>query len=205
MVPRRIRRDLMRRIAIVLATLAVGPVALYACAEESGTVPGPKPLPTSDASPAVDSGADATPGDANGTKDAADAKTPPAIRCSEAELDAPCDLAGGTGGNCVAETEIPIDFNVGAAPAQYTNHCVKVKTGTVIVFRGSFFQHPLEPAGGDTPTPIPRLVPATAGDEPAAGDAGKPETRVTTSAAGTFGFQCVYHPVSMFGAVRVVP
>lgn len=192
----------MRRLVLALASLVSIPIALYACAEDDTAVPGPKDASAAEAA-AVDASDAGT--DASALVDATDGKTPPAIRCTDADFDRACDLAGGNGGSCVTEGEVAITFNTSAAPTQYQNRCVKVKAGTVVAFQGSFFQHPLEPAGGDVPTPIPTVMPKTAAQEPAAGDAGTPEVRVTTSAAGTFGFQCTYHPVQMFGAIRVVP
>lgn len=184
-------------LAALIALIAL--IAFTACSDDDGGT-GTTDAGASEAS--TDAAAD-SPTDAPAPRDANTEKPPVAIRCTDAEFDAPC--APPNGGACLASSETEITFNTGAAPTQYTNHCLKVKAGTVIVFSGSFFQHPLEPAGGDTPTPIPTVTPKSAADEPAKGDAGRPEVRVTTSTAGTFGFQCVYHPVQMFGAIRVVP
>ena len=78
-------------------------------------------------------------------------------------------------------------------PAQYTNNCIKVKAGTKATFTGNFGFHPLEPNGGDSPTPIP-----------AAKNTGT-TLEITVTTAGRFGYECSVHPGSMFGAIQVVP
>jgi plastocyanin len=75
------------------------------------------------------------------------------------------------------------------------NRCATVKVGASVTFTGSFRQHPLEPAGGDTPNPIP----STETDPPTG------RLVVVMTSPGTFGFQCTFHPTLMFGAIRVVP
>jgi plastocyanin len=70
-----------------------------------------------------------------------------------------------------------------------------VKVGATVTFSGSFVQHPLQAAGGDSPNPIPY----TAANPPG----GKLVVAMPT--AGTFGFECEFHPKQMFGAIRVVP
>lgn len=117
---------------------------------------------------------------------------PPVIRCSDAELAAAdfTDAGDGDGGSGLV-----ISFPTGAEPQQYTNHCATVKAGTTITFTGSFMNHPLEAAGGDTPNPIPTA------------ETNQPDDQVVVLLpdAGTFGYQCEFHPEMMFGAVRVVP
>lgn len=111
---------------------------------------------------------------------------PPPIRCTDAEL-AALDLTdGGT---------LEVTFELGANPKQYTNRCATVKAGASVTFRGSFLQHPLEPAGGDTPNPIPYIA------------QNQPDNRLVVAlpSPGTFGYQCEFHPTLMFGAIRVVP
>jgi hypothetical protein len=61
---------------------------------------------------------------------------------------------------------------------------------------GNFSSHPLEPNGGDVPTPIPPLTSAN----PAGG-----KLAITMTKAGTYGYQCNVHPGFMFGAIQVVP
>ncbi len=80
----------------------------------------------------------------------------------------------------------PSDFN----PAQYTPNCVHVKVGQSVTWNVDLTDHPLAPAGGDTPNPINPIGTGTS---------------VTYSFpnAGTFGFHCAQHPTLMFGAVEV--
>jgi plastocyanin len=113
--------------------------------------------------------------------------SPAAIRCTDEELAAGTVAPGGT--------PLEVTFNTGANPKQYENRCATVKVGASVAFSGSFLQHPLEPAGGDSPSPIPY----TAADPPGQ------RLVVTFPDPGTFGFQCEFHPTSMFGAIRVVP
>ncbi len=120
--------------------------------------------------------------------DTRDAK--PELRCTQAEIDQGDFTDGGTDGGSVE-----IVFNTGANPLQYTNNCVKLRAGGKVTFRGSFKQHPLEPAGGDEPSPIPTV------------DKDQPNNTLVVDFpnAGTFGFQCTYHPLAMFGVIQVVP
>src|SRR5262249_22481930 len=109
---------------------------------------------------------------------APDAAAPP-IRCSDAEL-AATDLtdAGADAGT------LEIKFNTAADPIQYTNHCATVRVGSSVSFSGSFAQHPLEPAGGDTPNAIPR----TSSNPP------NGTLEVVMSSPGIFGYECGFHP-----------
>ncbi len=161
------------------------PLALYACANDDYSAPGPKPLVANDA--------------AAPTAEAGDAATdqlvaPLPVRCTAAEFNAAANDAGGDltadGGGIV------IAFPTMPGPQQYTNSCVKVKVGTAVTFAGSFAFHPLMTNGGDTPTPIPALTKA---------DAPGGSLVVTMTTAGTFGYQCQAHPGIMFGAILVVP
>ena len=65
-----------------------------------------------------------------------------------------------------------------------------------VALTGVFVNHPLEPNGGDVPTPIPASTTA---------DLAGGTLAVTMSAPGTFGYQCNFHPGTMFGAIQVVP
>ena len=176
----------MRRpFGLVLASFAV-PVALYACASDDYTPPGPKSVPAADAATPTESGlADAPTVDAP-----VDQSTTVPVRCTDAEFAA---TAGDAGGDNTTVMAIDVTFPTGAGPAQYTNHCLKVKSGTVVTFKGNFGFHPLERNGGDPSTPIPALT--NTGDTLA----------VTLPAAGTFGYECMFHPGLMFGAIQVVP
>jgi len=149
-----------------------------------------------DAQVQQDAGTDAT--DASGASDAFDASdgfdgfdgnTMQPIRCTQAEFDA---VASAVGGDYSAAGGVQIDFPTGAAPAQYTKHCIKVKLGDVVTFAGAFGAHPLMPFGGTEPSPIPLTQAGTTLD-------------VTMDTLGDYGFRCMFHPGSMFGAIQVVP
>lgn len=111
---------------------------------------------------------------------------PPPIRCTDEELAANDRTDGGA---------LEIKFLLAANPKQYENNCATVKVGASVTFSGSFKQHPLQAAGGDSPNPIPY----TTEDQPGN------ELVVVMPAAGTFGYECEFHPKQMFGAIRVVP
>jgi plastocyanin len=174
-----------RTFGFVLASIAV-PLALYACANDDYTAPGPKPAVTNEA---------ATPtGEAGGDAPTDQAVTPAPVRCKAADFNAAASDAGGDLTNTTGG--VTIAFPTMAGPAQYTNNCIKVKAGTVVTFTGSFTFHPLEPNGGDTPSPFPALSSA---------DVDGGSLSFTMSTAGTFGYQCQFHPGTMFGAIQVVP
>ena len=168
----------MRTAYSCLASLVI-PVALYACANDDNTPPGPKTPGGIDAS-APEAAADAPIDQA--------AKVP--VRCTQAELDA---VINANGGDFTGSASVVVTFPQGPGPAQYMNHCIKVKVGTKVTFTGSFASHPLEPNGGDLPTQIP--APQQTGTT----------IDITVTRAGTFGYQCKIHPGSMFGAIEVVP
>jgi plastocyanin len=75
------------------------------------------------------------------------------------------------------------------------NRCMKVKAGSTVtwVANPSFNTHPLEPLGGDTPTPFSNL------------DLSGKSVTVTFPQAGTFGYHCHNHPSAMQGVIEVVP
>jgi plastocyanin len=80
-----------------------------------------------------------------------------------------------------------------SAPVQFTPNCMKVHAGQSVIFQqADFSNHPLMPANGDTPNPI---VLTNSG------------TTVTFAFpnAGTYGFECEFHPSIMFGAIEVTP
>jgi plastocyanin len=167
----------MRRVLLGLLSLALVPVA-FACAGDDPAAPGPKPL--SDAAVAETS---------------APVDTGTGVRvggCSQADFDAP---AGANGGDLTAQATVEITFPTTSTPAQYGNRCPKVKAGTVVTWKGSFVDHPLEPNGGDTPTPI-----VLQNSDPDGGS-----LAVTMTAKGTYGYECAFHPALMFGAIQVVP
>jgi plastocyanin len=183
----------MRRQLALLASFVVVPVALFACGDDD-SAPGPK-----DAGPAViteaSMGADTSLADAAGDTAVASVIG----QCHSTDFDAPMSMA--TGGDYTSATSVAITFPTGGAPAQYTNRCIKVKVGTVVTFTGNFSAHPLEQNGGDTPTPIPTIQSTNPGTD--GGDMGS--LPLTFGTAGTYGFECNFHPSIMFGAVEVVP
>lgn len=161
--------------AVVLFALALVAFSL-AC---SDTTPERTATRSTDGGSTKDAGQD---GEKVVTVDA----SPPPIRCTDAELSANDKTDGGA---------LEITFLAGANPKQYENRCATVKVGATVTFSGSFTQHPLQAAGGDSPSPIPY----TAEDQPDG------RLVVTMSRAGTFGFECEFHPKQMFGAIRVLP
>lgn len=157
---------------------AVLALSLQACSDDTT----PPPASTD----AGDAATDARSHEGHDTGTAVVDAGPPPIRCTDDELAANDRTDGGA---------FEITFLRAANPVQYTNHCVTVKVGASVTFSGSFVQHPLQAAGGDTPNPIPYTA-----AEPAEG-----KLVVVMPAAGTFGYECEFHPSSMFGAIRVVP
>lgn len=179
----------------------IAALALYACSnddDDGGTNVEPD-AGTADAgpkdaggTPVTDAGSDAaTPVTDSGGEDAGDASQEIPIRCTQAEFDQAASVPNG--GDYTGQLSVEISFPTDAQPAQYTNRCIKVKFGTEVTFKGNFGAHPLEPAGGNTPTPIP-----TTPDVPN----GILTVKMTNT--GTFGFQCQVHPSMMFGAIQVV-
>ena len=70
---------------------------------------------------------------------------------------------------------------------------MRIRAGQMVTFtEGSFAQHPLAAAGGDSPNPIPTTSSGTSVD-------------VTFPTAGLFGFHCMIHPTIMMGAIMVIP
>lgn len=85
-----------------------------------------------------------------------------------------------------------IDFPTGAIPSQYTPNCMRVKAGQTVTWNGAFASHPLMASGGDAGNPI---TTTSTGSTKA----------FTFPTAGTYGFACMFHGGSMFGAIEVVP
>lgn len=166
-------------------------LAFFLCA--SCILSGMLPACSSEGTPAPSSGDDGG-GPGGSDRDAGgDANLPTtSVRCTQAEFDHVADPA--VGGDYTADDSVTITFPLESKPAQYTNRCIKVKVGAEVTFTGDFSRHPLEPSGGDTPTPIPNRPSVPTGS-----------LSLTMSDAGTFGFECGMHPTIMFGAVQVVP
>jgi hypothetical protein len=74
------------------------------------------------------------------------------------------------------------DESIAADPAR----CIRIQVGQSVCWSGDFEEHPLEPHGGDTPSPITGAACAT------------------FDAAGNYGFLCAFHS-EMTGVVQVVP
>jgi len=178
----------MRRTLLVLASLVAVPAAVYACSSDDS--PATTPTTADSGTPTPEGG-----GTDSSKVDSSQADTstaPAAVRCTQADFD---KTAGAGGGDFTGFPGADITFPTTAGPAQYTNHCVKVKVGSQVTFAGSFVNHPLEAQGGDTPSPIPTQ----------SADVDGGAVVVTFTTKGTFGFQCNFHPTTMFGAVQVVP
>lgn len=84
-----------------------------------------------------------------------------------------------------------ISFPMGAAPAQYSPPCMRIKVGQTVTWTGDFASHPLEKFGGDA-------------DNPIAATSSGATASATFATAGVFGFHCANHPSSMLGAIQVV-
>jgi hypothetical protein len=74
------------------------------------------------------------------------------------------------------------DESIAADPAR----CIRIQVGQSVCWSGDFEEHPLEPHGGDTPSPITGAACAT------------------FDAVGNYGFLCAFHS-EMTGVVQVVP
>jgi plastocyanin len=169
-----------RFLAAFLVLVLLLSLFLYSCTSSDDD---PKTNPS-----ATDAGSDSSSsssGSSSGTTTPSEDSGPPPIRCTAEELAAnDRTVDGGT---------FQITFSTGANPSQYGNRCVTVKVGASVTFAGSFTQHPLQSAGGDSPNPIPFT------------DQGGGPLTITMPTAGTFGFECAFHPKLMFGAIKVVP
>jgi plastocyanin len=177
----------MRHSFVVIASFVIAPFALYACSSSTSS-------PATAATAATDAGEDSAKAEGGSTPDAGQADTSTAtIHCTQADFDKP---AGAGGGDFTSFGGVDISFPTGTTPMQYSNHCAKVKVGSNVTFAGSFANHPLGPsAGSPANTPIPSQ----------AGDADGGTLSFDVPNAGTFGFECQFHPTIMFGAIQVVP
>jgi plastocyanin len=172
-----------RSLFVVVASLVV-PAFVFACSSAVMAPPGT----------AIDGGANARDASAELEAGALPEASPdtgaktPSVRCTQAELDA---KPGPTGGDLTTAAAVEITFPQGPGPDQYTQHCIKVRLGTRVTFTGAFQNHPLEPNGGDVPSPIPARTQAGT------------SLSVVLATPGTFGFECSFHPAVMFGAIQV--
>jgi plastocyanin len=78
-----------------------------------------------------------------------------------------------------------ITFPTTAAPMQYSPNCVKIKAGSKVTWNGDFTMHPLT---GTSPI-MDTMIGMSAS--------------FTFPSAGTFAFNCQFHPTIMLGAVIV--
>ena len=190
----------MRRLLPIFASLVFVPVALYACSSDESTTSTSSTPSNKDAGNGTDTSTPPRTDDGGGsdtstgadTSTAPDTSMPTPVRCTQADFDMP---AGAGGGDFTTFGGVDISFPTSAVPAQYSNHCAKVKVGASITFAGKFSSHPLAVKGGDTPSPIPPTS-----TNPAGGTVTFPVPK-----AGTFGYECALHPATMFGALQVVP
>lgn len=176
----------MRRLLLSLvASMTVAPAAIFACSSSS----------TSSTS-TPEAGAETSMPEAGAQDTSADTMPSGVVvgGCTQADFDKTASTTGG-GGDFTASPGVVILFPPAPEPLQYSNRCSKVKVGSTVSFQGRFSVHPLQPKGGDTPTPIPSQSADLPGDMLA----------ITFTAKGTFGFQCNFHPSIMFGAIQVVP
>jgi plastocyanin len=90
-----------------------------------------------------------------------------------------------------AKTEVDITWGL---PYTAPDKCAKIKVGTVVKYTGDFSAHPLEKAGGDSPSPYDTIPSPDAGS-----------ISITFPNAGTFGYNCMNHMEIMVGAFVVVP
>lgn len=90
-----------------------------------------------------------------------------------------------------ASASVTITFPETSSVEQYAPNCIRVKKGTEITWEGSFANHPLDAAEGDSNTPITKVTSGTS-------------RAFTFNGTGTFGYECTFHPAVMFGAIQVV-
>ncbi len=182
---------LFHRLLSAVSSVLIVPVALSACSSTDTAAPPAVVDAGRDGSTTTTTTPDAGRTDLPAPDSGTGAKV--AVRCTQADFDA--DNALGKGGDYTKFGGADISFPLTAAPAQYNLPCVKVKVGSGITFFGNFQLHPLEPNGGDIPTPIPTQAAKTPMDT----------LTFNVPTAGTFGYQCSFHAGTMFGAIQVVP
>lgn len=161
----------MRRFPL-LPLAAVAALALLRCSSS-------EPSPSSDAG--------ASPGDAAAGVDAAqDSGTGASLNgCGAADFAANDHTAAGDARAITFPGE-------GEAARQFTPSCMRIKAGQAVTWTGGFSTHPLEAAGGDSPSPITVTTGVTT-------------KSFTFPTAGTYGFDCLNHPGVMRGAIEVLP
>jgi plastocyanin len=140
---------------------------------------------SSDPSPSGDAGA--APGDAsNGLDAAAGSEAGASLNgCGAADFAANDHTAAGD----ARAITFPGD---GEAARQFTPACMRIAAGEAVTWTGGFSTHPLETAGGDSPSPITVT-------------SGGTTRSFTFASAGRYGFDCLNHPGIMRGAIEVLP
>ena len=140
---------------------------------------------SSDPSPSTDAGA--SPGDASTAVDAAQESGAAASLngCGATDFTANDHTAAGDARAVTFPGE-------GEAARQFTPSCIRIKAGQAVTWTGGFSTHPLEAAGGDSPSPITVT-------------AGGTTHSFSFPAAGRYGFDCLNHPGVMRGAIEVLP
>jgi hypothetical protein len=90
----------------------------------------------------------------------------------------------------------------GAAPSQYTPHCMRIRAGQTVTITTDVTDHPIDLSvvPGD-PQPFPELDGIVFSDAGAAVG----ETVTLPLAGGIIAFTCEAHPTLMFGAIQSVP
>lgn len=88
-----------------------------------------------------------------------------------------------------------IQFSLDPTTKQYAPRCMRIKAGQSVTWKGAFQFHPLQPAGGDVPSPI------TIDPQP-----GGSSRVIAFPNAGLYGFECATHEAPLeYGAIQVIP
>ncbi len=110
---------------------------------------------------------------------------------ASAMMDTGSDTSVGVVNGCTSFTAgMTVTGPSGDNPSQYTPNCIQIAKGGMVTWNADFTVHPLQPSGGNTPTPIMLTSSGTT-------------VSFTFPNTGTYGFECQAHPSIMFGAVEV--
>ena len=175
----------MRR-AFLIASFAAALAAAAACSSSSS--------PSSP--PAADAGGGDSATDGGGGADVVTDAAPNTVNgCTVADFAANDRTAAGAE-RVIQAPDVP-------APAQFSPHCMRVRVGQTVTWKGDLLSHPIsfklvsttDGGFGDAATV------ATVGDP----DGGATQDTVQANEPMTIRFTCSNHPTLMFGAVDVVP